>query len=385
MAARPSTGGSAAHRREGSGPFLAFATCWWRPPQLTWSGIPWNLRAGLSERGVDIVDIDVERAFPVKAALALTYRALPAGFHRKYGRLERYLSARAVRRGIARSGVAAVLTTGDLMVPGRTPSFVYQDSCFAVALGHYDDVGLENLAMVPARRSTLERLAGEQTPLLRELDGVLTMGAWYARFLVDELGLPRGRVHHVGAGIGSVDRSRAPRAVAPGGSRLLFVGREWRRKGGDLVVDACARLRQGGLPVTLTVAGPREPPVADPPDWLRFVGPQAATSVAQLYAGHDLFVMPSRFEPYGMSFLEAQAAGVPCVARDVFAMPEVVPDGVGGRLISAGGGAEELGATIAATLDDGPLYEGMPARADEVRAVHSWSAVAERVVAAIRL
>jgi glycosyltransferase involved in cell wall biosynthesis len=169
-------------------------------------------------------------------------------------------------------------------------------------------------------------------------------------------------------------------------SRLLFVGGQFERKGGDQVLAAVERLRgQGGLPITLTVVGPRSWPTSTaPPPWVRFLGAVPPAVVAQLFYDHDLFVMPSRFEAYGIVLLEAQAAGLPCVARRAFAMSELVPEGRGGMLIEPDDGPEELATTIATALDDDSLYKHIGCRATEVRTTNSWDAVADRMVRSIQ-
>ena len=51
--------------------------------------------------------------------------------------------------------------------------------------------------------------------------------------------------------------------------------------------------------------------------------------LAELYAEADLFVLPSRFEGYGMAYTEAMAHGVPVVGTNAGAIPDTVPPGAG--------------------------------------------------------
>ena len=88
--------------------------------------------------------------------------------------------------------------------------------------------------------------------------------------------------------------------------------------------------------------------------------------------------MPSRFEPFGLVFAEALARGLPCVARDAFAMPEIITPGVSGALIS-GDDENELAATIATALADDALYESCYQRAPEIAEYFSWERTALQV------
>jgi glycosyltransferase involved in cell wall biosynthesis len=108
--------------------------------------------------------------------------------------------------------------------------------------------------------------------------------------------------------------------------------------------------------------------------WLGQVDPSALPAV---YASADLFVWPAIGEAWGMTLLEAQAAGAPVVAGRTGGVPDVVVDGETGLLTPAGD-AESLAAAAMLLLDDPPRRQRMRAAAlTHVRTRHDL-AVASR-------
>lgn len=123
---------------------------------------------------------------------------------------------------------------------------------------------------------------------------------------------------------------------------LGFAGRLTHFKGVDFLLRAVARLHGQGMPVRLAVVGDGEDGVK-----LQALAQQLGISAITCFAGRisraeiygaikgfDIAVMPSRggLEGFGLSALEAMAAGVPVVASRVDALQEVVVDGATGRL-----------------------------------------------------
>jgi len=111
------------------------------------------------------------------------------------------------------------------------------------------------------------------------------------------------------------------------------------RKGYDVLVAALAQLAD--LEWHLTIAGDRtrSPDTACALDAdiarhglrerITFAGAVAPDRLGQLYGAADLFVLPSRFEGYGMAYAEAIAHGVPVIATRAGAVPDTVPESAG--------------------------------------------------------
>jgi glycosyltransferase involved in cell wall biosynthesis len=158
-----------------------------------------------------------------------------------------------------------------------------------------------------------------------------------ARVLEADYGVARERISVVEPG---TDRGTAVRKIGETGTvALLAVGAVVPRKGYDLLIAALAQLKH--LPWRLTIAGDRtrdaqttrevEAAIAcfGVADRIEMPGSVSDEQLSALYAGADLFVLPSRFEGYGMAYAEALAHGLPVVATNTGAIPDTVPADAG--------------------------------------------------------
>ena len=165
---------------------------------------------------------------------------------------------------------------------------------------------------------------------------VVATSATVARVLVEDYGVPCGGVSVIEPG---TDRVCVPPRKNARVVKLLAVGSVIPRKGYDVLVAALARLRH--LPWQLAIAGDcgRSPQTYRQvkgeiarlglADRVGLLGAVASDQLAPLYASADLFVLPSRFEGYGMAYTEAIAHGVPVVGTTAGAIPDTVPASAG--------------------------------------------------------
>ena len=101
-------------------------------------------------------------------------------------------------------------------------------------------------------------------------------------------------------------------------------------------------------------------------------------AVRQEYAAADVFCLPSLQEGFGIAFLEAMAAGLPVVALDVAAAPEIVGDA--GVLLPPPGDEATLADALINLLKNQDMRQELGRRGIERAAAYTWRAVAERFI-----
>jgi glycosyltransferase involved in cell wall biosynthesis len=177
-------------------------------------------------------------------------------------------------------------------------------------------------------------------------------------------------------GRAAVDRSGRARCT------FLYVGRLDPEKGVDTLLEAFR-----SLPGELVLVGggsdePRLRALAD--DRVRFEGPKDRDELVEHYAAADVFVLPSRSEPWGMVLNEAAAAALPLVATEESgAALELVEVGANGFRFAAGD-VSALRAALERLAADSGLRARFGARSQELVRRFTPEAWADGVATAAR-
>lgn len=168
----------------------------------------------------------------------------------------------------------------------------------------------------------------------------------------------------VGKGKGA-DEASTGTAGSDGKPIILFVGRDLFRKGFPTLLAALPRVREKFPGARAVVVGReyRHTRLAArlmAGEQVEFLGHQDPAALAELYRRAAVVVLPSQQEAFGLTLLEAMAAGTPVVASRVGGIPEAVEDGVSG-LLHRPGDAADLAEKILAVLSDPGLRSALVA------------------------
>ena len=202
--------------------------------------------------------------------------------------------------------------------------------------------------------------------------GVITHSRWAATSIAHDYGVTADRIWVAvpGANIRRADYERWDRAAGvgreprlPGPLRLVFVGKDWRRKGLDRLVAGLTAARRSGFEGTLRVIGcPREAVPsslgdAEGVEWIGFVDKQhEADRFLAIVSSADVGCLLSRAEAGGMALREYHALGLVTLATDAGGAPEHAMTGASVP-VPTNAGTEDIARTLL-TLERDPVSFG---------------------------
>jgi glycosyltransferase involved in cell wall biosynthesis len=196
--------------------------------------------------------------------------------------------------------------------------------------------------------------------VLAAADGILIGSQFLRDILVNRYQVAPDKVQFVGTGAPSlgeaVERDRP--AATP---TLLFIGKDFERKGGQVLLEAFPLVRERIPNARLDIVGPRSVKRGLSEGVVVVGRVDDRARMRELVEGASVFVLPTLHDSFGFVFLEAMSMGLPCVGTRLFAIPEIIEDKVTGLLVDPGD-AKQLAEAIVAILDDPAAAQEMGRR-----------------------
>ncbi len=198
---------------------------------------------------------------------------------------------------------------------------------------------------------------------------ILPWSNWTKGSLLRDYGVPEEKIVVLPPGVDveqwsppPIGRREAASADGPRLPRVLFVGGDFERKGGPLLLDWFLARGRGRCELHLVTRTP--PKLAENvPGLSVYTGLEANDSrLMQLYHDSHIFVLPTLADCFGVASIEAMAAGLPVITTNVGGVPDIIDDGEQGFLIQPGD-SRALAASLGRLLDDAALRRAMSARA----------------------
>jgi len=354
----------------------------------SWSGSSRRFFLECNARGI------LERAFGVEVSKPVKYFYALKNYSPDRNKLiTQYLMDPGYRRSLTRlirqqlTGDDAehdVLQLGALydvpsLIRCRTRCYSYNDGNFAMSVhSPYFPKGI--------RASRIEQTLAYEREVNSGLDIIFTMSGFLRQSFIDDYGMLPDKVISIGAGINLDAMPEPAESKDYANENILFIGVDFARKGGFELIKAFRVVRERMPNALLHIIGPHRKiaGVSEAPGvvWHGFLdknNPNDDARLKSIFAQSSLFVMPSLYEPFGIAPLEAMAHEVSCIVTNAWALPEIVPENICGRLV-APGDWEELAEQIIDLLRN-PSKLAQYGRAGRVHVAenYTWNKVVNRL------
>lgn len=342
--------------------------------ETTWSGTPLSLYNALCNY-YNIVECDLSKltfnSFARKVYSRISNKTFALGefkinsfyINKVFSKYNRIPAIR-FEEGLSRDNVS---------------SYIYQDLCvdYLDKMRRNDPELYAVSGFAHLESKMLSKRLENQRLNYKNSAGIFTMGRWLQKYIIENYDVDKNKVHHIGGG-SNVDVSMIDYSEK-NGHRILFVGRDFVRKAGSLVVDAFKILKQKfDGDAELYIIGPKENPVKENIKGCNFLGEIPSKDIYKYFNLCDIFVMPSRFEAYGLVFAEALSFGLPAIGRNTCEMPYFIEKGVTGDLID-NDDAAVLAEKMFNLLNNEEIKQNVQSKRDWYISEYSWDTVGRRI------
>lgn len=344
---------------------VAFVTTYKSSDMRAWSGSMFNMLGAFLKSGVDVETIDA-LSDPYSAIFKAKRVVKNIVFRKNYLRDREPLTlrcyARQVEGRLRQIKPDIVFSAGTMPVAYlRTdkPIVFWADATFDGMINFYPE--FTNLCHETIRNGHKMEQAALSNCRLAVYSSEWAAQSAMANYVVDS-----GKVKVVpyGANLPRYPSAQeVQQAIASrggGACKLLFVGVEWYRKGGDKALLVASRLNQMGLAAELHVVGCK-PPTPLPAfvktyGYLSKSNPEHNDLLLRLYKTSEFFILPSKAECAAVVVAEANSFGLPALTTNVGGMRTVVRDGKNGRAFELPAFVQECADYILQTLSSKERY-----------------------------
>lgn len=161
---------------------------------------------------------------------------------------------------------------------------------------------------------------------------IFPFGSLVAHSLITQYEIPKEKVLVVSAGSNVKDDSSGRYNPEKYFSKnILFVGVEWERKGGPILLEVFKRILEKFPDASLTIVGCSPKNITLPN--CNIVGKIPVDQVYKYYNIASIFCLPTMREPFGIVFVEAMSYSLPIIANNIGSIPDLVQNGFNGYLI----------------------------------------------------
>lgn len=216
---------------------------------------------------------------------------------------------------------------------------------------------------------------------------IIVSSEWAYNSVLKDYNQPASKVHVIEFGANIDDKDIIKKHFHYDGHLdLLFLGVDWKRKGGQIAVDTCKYLNNMGIPTTLHIVGIRslakeikELPYIDYIGFLNKNIPEQYQLLVETIQRCHCLLLPTFAECSAIAFCESSANGLPVFSHITGGVRNYVKDGRNGYLLPLGSTGENFGKKILECLKSGELERMSKTAVDVYYEKLNWNAWGKKV------
>lgn len=346
-------------------------------PIETWSGTSYQLKEAL-KRYFDVIYVDAKDSMLLSLVKIIAKKIEKKTVSRLLKPLYEKQHKKQITQKLKKYNTIPVLEISE-NVDVDNDFYLYRDmsyACYPYVLNKFkddnNDYGHGMLKHIS--NDVLEQRIKNEKKLINKSKGSFLMGQWITDILISKYPDEQEKYITVGGGLNNdFIKSNEKKDI---NKKILFVGKDYLRKGGDLVEEAFKIVKEKyDKDAELIIVGPE---INNYNDGVTYLGNVGKKELSKYFNECSIFCMPSRFEAYGLVFIEAQCYGLPIVAIDDYEMHYFVQDGINGYLINKYD-ANELAEALHKALNNKEMIDNVRINANQFQKTHTWDVVAKKI------
>ena len=348
---------------------IGFVTASDPTDKKSWSGIHYRMWKALEDEFSDVVLLGpMPESFTLRNVLRIKTLLHKMLFRKRYNtkhnrNRSRYYSriiSNRLKQGTRVDVIFAPVASVEIAyLKTEIPICYLSDTSFAQINGYYRV--FSNLS----KRSERESNAIEQAAIDKSAV-VIYSSRWAASFAESYYHAKNTTVIKFGANLENVPPQSVIKKNYDSAIRILFMGTDWVRKGGSIVLETLDLLSRRYPDIVLTVCG-CIPPVSHPRmNVIPFIDKGTEDGQAffeQLMEESHLLFMPTRADCTPIVFCEANAYAIPVVTTDTGGVADIITNGVNGFVLPLSASGPAYADQIRVLIDDRAQLRAMAERA----------------------
>jgi len=313
-----------------------------------WSGIPYFLGKALMDAGIEVHFIGKLKSLPDNYFI---FRIRNFIYNRLLkGKLGKYISfyepknlefiAEQASERINKIEGGIIFSPGTIPIAylnTNKPIVFWSDATFAVMENYYE--GLKGLS-----KRTVKNCHLYEKNTIRKSTMAIYSSEWAAKSCIEYYGAEPSKVKIIPFG-SNVECERTINDIVENNNKksksickLLFVGKDWERKGGETSVNVAKYLNEKFIKTELTIVGCTPPEDTILPDFVQVVGfidksnKEGKILINTLYSENHFFILPTIAECTPVVFSEANSFGLPVITTSTGGISSIIKNDINGKM-----------------------------------------------------